>query len=52
MDIWLDPGDYFWFHHTAADTVDKVDPVELNRSVAAMAIMLYALSAMPEPLAR
>jgi carboxypeptidase Q len=53
MDLWTDQQrNYFWFHHTAADTVDKVDPVELNRCVASLAVMLYALSEMPEPLAR
>ncbi|MBX3745312.1 MAG: M20/M25/M40 family metallo-hydrolase [Verrucomicrobiae bacterium] len=52
MDLWTERRDYFWFHHSAADTVDKVDPDELNRCVAALAVMLYALDAMPEPLAR
>lgn len=52
MDLWTDRSDYFWFHHSPADTVDKVDPVELNRCVAALAVMLGALSEMPEPLAR
>ncbi len=52
MDLWTDRADYFWFHHSPADTVDKVDPAELNRCVAALALMLYALSEMPEPLAR
>ncbi len=52
MDLWTDRRDYFWFHHTAADTVDKVDPVELNRCVAALGIMLYGLGELPEPLAR
>jgi carboxypeptidase Q len=52
MDLWLEPRDYFWFHHTAADTVDKVEPAELNRCVAALAVMLYGLSEMPEPLVR
>jgi carboxypeptidase Q len=52
MDLWTDRRDYFWFHHTAADTVDKVDRTELNRCVAALAIVAYALAEMPEPLAR
>jgi len=52
MDLWTDRRDYFWFHHTTADTVDKVDPVELNRCVAALGIMLYGLGEMPQPLAR
>lgn len=52
MDLWTERRDYFWFHHTAADTVDKVDPVELNRCVAALGILLYGLGEMTEPLAR
>lgn len=52
MDLWTDRRDYFWFHHTAADTVDKVDPDELNRCVAALGIMLFGLGEMPEPLSR
>ncbi len=52
MDLWTDRRDYFWFHHTSADTVDKVDPEELNRCVAALGVMLYGLGEMPEPLAR
>lgn len=43
---------YFDYHHTAADTLDKVDPQELKENAAAMAVMGYVLAAMPEPLAR
>ncbi len=42
-----DMARYFDIHHTAADTVDKVDPRELADNVAAMAIMAYALAEMP-----
>lgn len=52
MDLWTDRRDYFWFHHSAADTVDKVDPVELNRCVAALAVLLYSVAEMDETLAR
>jgi carboxypeptidase Q len=38
---------YFDWHHTAADMLDKVDPVELRKNVAAMAVMIYALAEMP-----
>lgn len=47
-----DARKYFDFHHTAADTLDKVDPQELRENAAAMAVMGYALAAMPEPLPR
>jgi carboxypeptidase Q len=39
---------YFWFHHSHGDTLDKVDPAELGRCVAALAIMAYVLADMPE----
>ncbi len=35
---------YFDYHHTPADTPDKVDPHELALNVAAMAVMAYALA--------
>lgn len=52
MDLWTDRRDYFWFHHSEADTVDKVDASELNRCTAALAVMLYGIAEMPESLAR
>jgi carboxypeptidase Q len=41
---------YFDWHHTQADMLDKVDPVELRKNVAALAVMVYALAEMPERL--
>jgi carboxypeptidase Q len=38
---------YFDWHHTQADMVDKVDPVELRKNVAALAVMVYVLAEMP-----
>jgi carboxypeptidase Q len=43
---------YFHYHHTAADTLDKVVPAELRENAAAMAVMAYALANMKEPLPR
>ena len=43
---------YFWYHHTAADTADKLDPREVQRCVAAMAIFAYVVAEMPERLPR
>lgn len=42
---------YFNYHHTAADTFDKVNPQELNENAAVMAVLAYALadSATPPP---
>jgi carboxypeptidase Q len=43
---------YFDYHHTAADTLDKVDPQELRENAAAMAVMGYAIANLPERLPR
>lgn len=43
---------YFDYHHTAADTLDKIDPQELKENAATMAVMGYALAATPDPLPR
>jgi carboxypeptidase Q len=43
---------YFDYHHTAADTLDKVVPAELRENAAAMAVLAYALTNMKEPLPR
>lgn len=43
---------YFWYHHSAADMVDKLDPREVAECVAAMAVMAYIVADMPEKLPR
>ncbi|HXY68335.1 MAG TPA: M20/M25/M40 family metallo-hydrolase [Gemmatimonadales bacterium] len=43
---------YFWYHHSDADTVDKLDPRDVAKCVAAMAVMGYVLADLPEPLPR
>lgn len=50
--IMQDARKYFDYHHTAADTLDKVDPQELRENAAAMAVMGYGLAAMADPLPR
>jgi len=47
-----DDGRYFWTHHTEADTVDKLDPGEMARAVAAIATFIYVVAEMPERLPR
>ena len=42
---------YFDWHHTHADTIDKVDPGDLRRATGMLAVMGYALADMPERLA-
>jgi carboxypeptidase Q len=48
----LDVRTYFDYHHTAADTLDKVDPANLQRQVAVMATLVYFLAESPQPLER
>jgi carboxypeptidase Q len=43
---------YFWYHHSQGDTLDKLDPGEVARCVAAMAVMAYVAADLPEPLPR
>jgi carboxypeptidase Q len=52
MGLNVDMTKYFWYHHTDADTIDKLDPHELNLCVAALAIMAYVVADMPERLPR
>jgi carboxypeptidase Q len=47
-----DGSRYFWYHHSDADTVDKLDPREMAQCVAAMAVMAYVLADLPEQLPR
>jgi len=42
---------YFDWHHTEADTLDKVDPAEFRKNVASLAVMTFILADMPETLA-
>jgi len=49
---WVDSRHYFDYHHTAADTLDKVDPQNLNSQAATMAVLAYFLAELPEPLPR
>lgn len=48
----VDTREYFYYHHTAADTLDKVKPENLRRQVATMAVLAYYLAEMPDPLPR
>ncbi len=43
---------YFNYHHTAADTLDKIDPGELRENAATMAVLAYALTNMKDALPR
>jgi carboxypeptidase Q len=43
-------GNYFLIHHTAADTVDKIDPADMAKASAAIAVMAYVVADMPDRL--
>lgn len=48
----VDTRTYFDYHHSAADTLDKIDPDNIRRQVALMAMMAYFVADMPEALPR
>jgi carboxypeptidase Q len=48
----VDTRTYFDYHHSPADTLDKVEPDNLRRQVAVLAMMAYFLAEMPDALPR
>ena len=48
----VDTRTYFDYHHSAADTLDKVEPDNIRRQVALMAMMAYFVAELPEALPR
>ena len=48
----VDASRYFWYHHTDADTADKIDPLDMARCVAAMAVVANTLANMEGTLGR
>ena len=52
MSLKVDESTYFWFHHTAADAMDKIVKEEFNRCVAALAVMSYVIADQEERLPR
>ncbi len=46
-----DARTYFDYHHTAADTLDKIRPRELAENVSLAAVLAYALASTDAPLA-
>jgi len=43
-------GNYFLVHHTAADTIDRIDPGDMAKASAAIAVMAYVVADMPQKL--
>jgi carboxypeptidase Q len=50
MSLEVDGAKYFLYHHTPADTVDKLDPQDVARCAAAVAVMSYVVADLPERL--
>jgi carboxypeptidase Q len=43
---------YFWYHHSDADTIDKLDPLDLARNVAIFAVIANVVANMDGSLGR
>jgi carboxypeptidase Q len=52
MGLDVDSSRYFWFHHSEGDMLDKLDPAEMGRCVAVLAVMAYVAADAPDGLAR
>ena len=48
----LDERTFYDYHHTAADTFDKVKPQDLAEDAAATAVLTFALASFQQPLPR
>ena len=46
MGLTVESEKYFWYHHTAADTWDKLNIQEFNQCVATMAVMSFVVADM------
>lgn len=41
---------YFWYHHSAADTLEKIDPKDFRNGAATLAVTAFVVADMPERL--
>ena len=41
---------YFWYHHTAADTLDKIDPKDFKNCTALLAVTSFVVASLPDRL--
>jgi carboxypeptidase Q len=48
----VDGTRYFWYHHSEADTMDKLNPRDMSECIALMAVMAYVVADMPGTLGR
>ena len=49
---WFNQQTYFNYHHTAADTFDKISPREIAEVSSVMAVLAYGLANLEQPLPR
>ncbi len=49
---YFDTRTYFNYHHTEADTFDKIDPKELAEGGSVMAVLAYGLANLEQPIPR
>src|SRR4029079_8946231 len=47
MSLDVDGSKYFLIHHTPADTIDKIDPEDIAKCAAAVAVMTYVVADLP-----
>jgi carboxypeptidase Q len=47
LSLEVDSALYFQIHHTQADTIDKIDPLEMAKCAAAIAVMAYVVADLP-----
>ncbi|MGH7678278.1 MAG: M28 family metallopeptidase [Gemmatimonadaceae bacterium] len=50
--IQTDPSRYFWYHHSDADTIDKIDPADLAKNTAILAVVANTVANMDGTLPR
>ena len=49
---WFNQQTYFNYHHTAADTFDKINPREIAEVASVMSVLAYGLANLEQPLPR
>jgi carboxypeptidase Q len=52
MGLVVEGSKYFWYHHTGADTMDKMDKEDFNECIATMAVFAYAVADLDDRLPR
>jgi carboxypeptidase Q len=50
--VQTDPSRYFWYHHSESDMIDKIDPVDLAKNTAILAVIANVVANMDGTLPR